>query len=345
LDTFKVGGYDLSDNAIEESAKKRYLLGKSSDDEKTLLEEGFFADDSEFEALEIAEDELVDGFVRNKLSPEDRRQFTARLIKSDRLNERVNFARVLVERADSLVAPEQDVCAAPEPSVDSSSAHSGRRWWEGLFAQPAWRTALAASVVLITLASGILISRWWQVTRESERVAAERALLQRQKEELDKQALEQQAKNEQITAEMKRDQERLAEKLSALEEADKQITPTPQQPVGFASVFLSPGSLRSGGDRSELKVRPDTTTAKLFIELERNDYPSYSVTIRAVDNDQVVFSKKGIKPRTTGAGQVLVVLVPANRLPPSDYNVSVDGVTASGGLESVEDYAFRASSR
>ena len=199
--------------------------------------------------------------------------------------------------------------------------------------------------MLIILSSGWFTLRWWQSSRDSERVAAERAQLQRQKEELDKLALEQRTKSEQSTAELQRERERVAEKLSALEEAGKLRTPTTQLPAGLASVFLSPGSLRSGGDRSELKLRPDTTNAQLFVELERNDYPSYSVTIKAVDKEQVVFSRRGLKPRKTGAGQVLVVLVPANRLPPSDYNVSVYGLTASGALESVDDYAFRVSSR
>lgn len=309
------------------------------------MEGAFFADESKFEALELAEDELIDAFVRNDLSAEDERLFRAQLIKSSRLVERVNFASALAERADSLNVAEQEPLIVPQGSFASASSKRRTRWWEGLFAQPAWQTALTACVVLIILASGILVSRWWQVSRESERLAAERVLLQRQKDELDKQALEQQTRNEQVTAEMKREQERLAEKLSALEEADNLRTPTTQATAGFASVFLSPGSLRSGGDRPELNLSPGTTTAKLFAELERNDYPSYSVTIKAVDNDQVVFSKKGLKPRKTGAGQVLVVLVPANRLPPADYNVSVHGLTASGAVESVYDYALRVTRR
>ena len=331
----------MSDTATNDSAEKRYLLGKSADAEKNLMEEAFFADDSKFQALELAEEELIDAFVRNKLTPEERRQFTARLIKSNRLIERVNFARVLAERADSLVSEEHEAMVAPEPRLASSSTRSRTRGWENFFAQPAWRTALAGCIVLIILGSGLLVSRWWQVSRESERVAAERAQLQRQKDELDKLALEQRTKSEQTTAELQRQQERLAEKLSALEAAEKPVTPGTQLPAGFASVFLSPGSLRSGGERSQLRLRPGTTKAQVFIDLERNDYPSYSITIKRIDDDQVVFSRKGLKPRKTGAGRVLVALVPANLLPPSDYNANVHGVTASGELESVEDYPFR----
>jgi hypothetical protein len=256
----------------------------------------------------------------------------------------VNFARVLAKRADSLDVSEREAAVAPQPPLPTHPSKAGTHWWENLFAQPGWRTALAASVVLIILASGILVSRWWQIRSETEQLATERALLKRQKEELDKLALEQQSRNEQSTAEMQRERDRLAEKLSALEESDRLKPPTNRLPT-FATVFLTPGSLRSGGVRSELKLLPDTTTAQVFIELERNDYPSYGVTIKDVDKDQVVFNKKGLKARKTGSGQVLVIMVPANLLTSSDYNINVVGVTASGARESVDDYAFRASRR
>ena len=55
----------------EESAI-RYLLGGLSESERTSLEEKFFADDKEFEELEIAEGELVDRYVRRELSAADR---------------------------------------------------------------------------------------------------------------------------------------------------------------------------------------------------------------------------------------------------------------------------------
>jgi len=334
----------LSDTEINDSAEKRYLLGMCTEEERNLLEEGFFADESKFKALELAEDDLIDAFVRNKLRPKERRDFTAKLFSSDRLIQRVNFARVLAERADSSeVSKQEPVVATPRPLVSQSKA--GTHWWENLFAHAVWRPALAASVVLIILASWVLISRWWQIRSETERLSTERAVLQRQKEELDKLALEQQTRNNESAAEMQREREHLAERLSALEEASRPSTPTNRLTAGFATIFLTPGSLRSGGGRSHLKLPPGTATAQLFIELERNDYPSYDASIKGVDNEQVVFSQRRLKPRKTGSGQVLVLLVPANRLPPADYNVSVHGVTKSGELESVQDYPFRVTQR
>ena len=53
----------------------RYLLGDLSEDEKTRMEEAFFADNARFEELELAEEELIDAYVRDNLSLKERRQF------------------------------------------------------------------------------------------------------------------------------------------------------------------------------------------------------------------------------------------------------------------------------
>ena len=75
----------MSESANKDSAEMRYLLGDLSEEEKTRMEEDFFADDSKLESLELAEDELIDAFVRNELSPKGRQQFKAKLRFSSRL--------------------------------------------------------------------------------------------------------------------------------------------------------------------------------------------------------------------------------------------------------------------
>jgi len=143
----------LSEAAKRDTAEMRYLLGDLSEDEKARMEEAFFADDSKFEAVELAEDELIDAYVRNALSPEEQRQFKTKLLTSPRLVERVNFARTLVAKADSLLSAEAEGSIEPAPPVSSPTAKPKTRWWAGVFApQPAWRMAIAACAVLIFVA-------------------------------------------------------------------------------------------------------------------------------------------------------------------------------------------------
>src|SRR6476620_2826112 len=147
----------------------RYLLGKLSDSEAALLEQRYFADDSVFDDIEIAEDELIDAYVQDRLSTEDRKQFETKFLSSKKIAERVEFARMLSTSGFSL-------------PVDDEPARKG--WWPALFAfsftpNPAIRGALAGGVALIVLGiPGSLV--WMQLRDESRRLGIERAAIEQQ---------------------------------------------------------------------------------------------------------------------------------------------------------------------
>src|SRR5947207_5253847 len=85
--------------SINREIAMNYLLNRLSMDEKGSLEAAFFSDDNQFEELEIAEDELIDHYVRNELSDRDRKGFEAAMLSSRRLSERVKFARALAAKS------------------------------------------------------------------------------------------------------------------------------------------------------------------------------------------------------------------------------------------------------
>jgi hypothetical protein len=326
----------------------RYLLGNLSEDEKIRMEDAFFADDSKFEDLELAEDELIDAYVRNELSPEEQQQFKAKLLGSKRLRERVNFAGTLAEKADSFHSAIHSL--EPELSFRSPSAKSGIRWKAGFFApQPAWRTAVFACASLILVAGVVLFSGWLRLRNESQRLASERLELQHQKEELEKLSGAQPT-TEQLTAQLQREREQRAEDLKRIEEL-QQANPLKEQPTRgsalatIATVLLTPGSLRgSGGSQSQLLIRPETTAARVQLALDKNEYPTYSATIKTAD-ETVVFRKNHLRAHATRSGPQLLLSLPSRLLHASDdYIVHVDGVIRSGQLENVNDYQFRVKS-
>ena len=326
----------MSETAKRDTAEMRYLLGDLSEDEKARMEEAFFADDAKFEELELAEDELIDAYVRNELSPEEQRQFEAKLAKSPRLLERVNFARALSEKADSLLSPESEPSIEPGRSFSSRAANPKTRWWGAFFAQqPALRMAMAACGVLILVAGIVLVSGWLRL--RSERLASEQA--QRQKEELQRST----NLREPPTPELQQSTNLREPPSRELQRSTNLREPPNRQPVlsTFATVFLTPGSLRSGGGgQSKLTIGPGTTTARVQLALEKNDYPTYSAQVKTADGT-VVFRKSGLRPHNTGSDPRLLLSVPARSLTPGDYIVHVDGVTTSGQVEGVNDYTFR----
>ena len=95
----------------------RYLLGSLSEEERANLEEKYFSDDSAFEEMEIAEEELIDRYIRGELSNEDTERFAAMVAQSPRLAEYVEFARLWRDKLSGLVAPLAHTQKPPEPKT------------------------------------------------------------------------------------------------------------------------------------------------------------------------------------------------------------------------------------
>jgi hypothetical protein len=337
----------LAEIAQKGTAERQYLLGGLSEAERTRIEEAFFADDSKFEAIELAEDELIDAYVRKELSAAELKQFNSKLRTSPRFLERVHFAQALAERASNLV-PQQDE-ALIQSAISVPPAKVG--WWQRwVNLQSGHRLAFAACVVLLLVGGVALFASFARLRNESDRFVAERAALQRQKDDLDKQLSEQRTRSDQLAAEFQRLKEQRAEDLKLIEKLQRAET---QKETGdrqsvlstFASVLLTPGALRSGdGGQAELVIQPGTTKALVQLALEKNEYRAYNILMTTVDG-AFVTRKNGLKPHNSKSGPQLLLSVPARFLRPDNYVVHVDGVIAPGQVEDVSDYAFRVTKR
>jgi anti-sigma factor RsiW len=325
-----------------------YLLGSLSEPEKSRLEAEFFVNDASFEELEIAEDELIDDYVREELSADERRKFRAKLMTSPRIVERVNFAKAFAEKTAAALSQTPEANPETEFSRAQPAAKTKKGWWEKYFvAQPAFRTAFAAGALII-LGGAVLLIGSLRLRAESNRLVAEREAVQRQKEELARQSAEERAKNEQLAADLQRQQEQLAAAQKQYEDQRRNQKPeTPGFTVGsIVPLLLFPGGTRSVGSEgvaadSDLLLQPETSAAALTLGLERNEYRSYRVSVRRADG-KVVFSRAGLTPRSEPSGDFLSISVPARSLTPNDYTVIVAGKSAAGQYEQVSSgYRFR----
>jgi hypothetical protein len=310
-----------------------YLLGTLPEQERARLEYEFFTNDEKFQELELAEDDLIDAYVRNELNPAEQQQFRERLLIIPRIVERVDFARALAERTSVPVPRSQE---AVQPGFPSTVHRKPKpRWWEWLFGSGPKRLLIAAYAVLV-LVGGVLAGGWFRLLDVSARLAAERATMQRRKEDLDKQSTEQQARAEKLNSGL----QQLAADREALEDRRRQAEPVPASLASTLSFLLMPGGSRGAGAVSNLKFAPDAQTAKLKLLLAKAEYRSYNVTVKTPDG-RLVITKKGVKPRKTGSGSIVAISVPVHRLPPGDYVAYVAGLTSTGQAEGVDDYSFR----
>src|SRR5262245_57610196 len=84
---------------IQEDLIKRYLMGELSAAEQTAIEDEYFDDESKYDQLCEAEDELLDAAARGSLSEADRERFERSYLVNPQRRRRVMFAKALAQVA------------------------------------------------------------------------------------------------------------------------------------------------------------------------------------------------------------------------------------------------------
>jgi hypothetical protein len=316
----------------KEAVETRYLLGKLPDSEAALLEERYFADDGVFDEIETAEDELVDAYVRGSLSAEDRKRFEAKLARSTRLAERVEFARVLSKAAS--------------PSRVVSDEPSKASWWQWFFRvswapNAALSSAVAVALLLIVLGSPVLLV--WLRVRDERRLVAERAAMEQQRRNLEDQLSAQRSNTNKAEADLQNSQakeQQLQQELQAIKEELARTNTTNTQPALPASIFLFATSSRAPGSRDALTVPATASTIELKLVLDSDDYASYQATIKSPD-DRELLKRPRLRPSRSGKARIVVLQFPSRLLSSGQYVVSVGGLTPSGSYEPIADYPVR----
>ena len=87
---------------MEQNEKQlvRYLLGELSDEEQSQLDEQMFVNDEYFERLMVTEDELIEDYLRDRLSVREQQSFERTFLTSPHLRRRVDVARSLLDFID-----------------------------------------------------------------------------------------------------------------------------------------------------------------------------------------------------------------------------------------------------
>src|SRR5690349_5374642 len=118
----------------------RYLLGDLPEEQQVAIEDRAFADKDYLALVTAVENDLIDEYVRQELSPTERQQFERQFLASTARRKRVEFAQALAR--------------IPERTVVSEPA----KWRSSLYAfisglNPAAKFAVVA-VMLLLLAGG-----------------------------------------------------------------------------------------------------------------------------------------------------------------------------------------------
>jgi len=101
---------------------ERYLLGLLSEQDEERLDQASIEDDSVASRLRLAEDDLIEGYVRRTLGQETLRRFEAYYLASVRRRERVAFAARFLGAVDRAAGRADVTSDVTTPRVDAQAA-------------------------------------------------------------------------------------------------------------------------------------------------------------------------------------------------------------------------------
>lgn len=158
-----------SDHKTQETIRQ-YLLGQAPQEDSSRLEEQILTDETLFQELLAVEDELVDDYLNDKLSPGELQSFENHFLLAPDHQRKLRFGRALHKYLDVAGTPEVATEEAaenlsPEKTYVARPAPKRNFPWFQHFSNPILAYSLAA-VVLLSIGGGslLVVNKWGQQT-------------------------------------------------------------------------------------------------------------------------------------------------------------------------------------
>src|SRR5262245_10236295 len=319
----------------------RYLLGRLPEDEQTSFEEQLLESEALFEALEETESELIDEYVGDTLSADDRRQFELYFLTQPERRARVEFARALREAAAEHGRAKRSRAARLEVAASPETAGWWRRWGEFLIPRPQF-SALAACCLIatFTVLGGLILA-----LKDNSRLRQQLQQAQAERTESQQQSAAQLA-----AAESQLSNERSLRQRA--EEALDHLNPRPKEGgrpaiVSFIlSAFFRPE--RGGESQARTKYQqiliPEAAkevSLTFPVQVQSPDFSGYRVSLRRADDPSQIeiWGRSGL-PVVSKPGQQIRIALPAGLLIAGEYRLKLSGVLSGSNTEPIGEYRF-----
>jgi hypothetical protein len=287
---------------------KRYLLGDLSQEEEEELEKRCNSDAAYSEALEAAENDLIDAYLCQELSDRERRQFDTHFQDSER--------HLRVEVARMLMSPEARRKLSLGPIVQERPVP----WWSASFLI---RAGLAGAAIVGIIAIAFLLVQNVHLRQELNSSRSTQTALKNQVDSLQRQN---------ATAHV----------------GFQGRVPPPQSPAAsIVSVVLSPGLLRTRASQSnrQLVLSPATTAVVLVLALEPSNatptnYSRYDVVLESVEGTTIQRLKGLTSSPAPDGGKLVAARFAAPMLKDGDYIVTLVGRADGDEGRELASYSF-----
>ena len=293
-----------------------YLLGELSPEEQEKLEDQYFDNDSLFDEMGVAEDELIEAQLNGELSGPALERFGQQFSKAAR-HENLEFTKALLRYAQAHPQLET-VAVSRTPQVKQSGFR--------LTFRPRW--AVVTALIFIVL-GGVSLIYLIRARREVNQLRNERAALENR-------SAAQNVRIEQLASEL--DRTRQGIKQGPTPNPSPELNVTERGPSVATGVVIA-RLVRSKNGMQVLNVSPAATVLRLHVVIEQGNYQSYRIII-GDDNGEVLRQDHARPPQTSNVYFIVVEIPLRQLLAKHRYLLKVSGVDATGKAEDVGQTYF-----
>lgn len=299
----------MREQVLDDVVARRFLLGELPEEEQWRIEELAFEDPDTFSFLESAEDDLVDDFIRNELSADEKQRFENHFLKLvPGRRKYVETSRLMVQGFDKRLSEEP----SPRPKPFSFLT-----WFKD---QNAWLQIPLTAAML-----AVIVIAVWLLTRPEPPPT------------------HQAGQNPPVatpTPELKISPAETPTQSPVHVENKPKPTPGTEVPrTGVAYALLQPGSLRSQGPQ-QLQLPSNSPNVGVDLLVTRVRHKTYEVILQTEDGTPLQ-RWANLKPQKSGRLSILRIMVPVDLLKPQHfYQIVVNGVMSNGQLQEIDQYPF-----
>jgi hypothetical protein len=318
----------------------QYLLGSLSEEETERVEELGFIDDEFAVQLSAVENDLVDAYVRGKLSGEKLERFNSHYLASSKRRKKVKTAQLLQTYAEDAVTTGK---VEDAPGLSQTNAKSDRpfpRLTHLPFTFP--RLVLTTAAIMIMVGIGWMIVELSRLRSQVEQAQERHIALEQREKELQGMLEQQRSASSAIEKEL----ERVREEKDRLERQMALERQTAQSPTLLANLRFVPFKLvapaRTTGQVTTLTMPSGIDYVVLQVELDPDDYPRYNAVLLTQPGKKPAgFRREKLKTKALGESKVIEIIIPATLLKPQAYLLEVTGISDRGVVEGERGYPFR----
>ena len=300
----------------DQGSMKRYLLGRASPEERIDLEQRYLSDPGLFEEFTEVENDLIDSYVRGRLSDLDRDEFERQYPDSPHRRRRVQFASALAE-----------VSREPSraPSVQKSS------FWQRLTlpfqARPRLQWGLAVGAMTMILAVG-----WLKMTND-----------RRLQPSLPAPSVERTATPHSPTTAAPPMNGRAPSSGTA---EGTEVARVDRPELEEFTMQLTPGISRSVGSGAKVFAVPSKVSwINVRLTLDNDEHPVYAAVVETAEGS-VIQRINGLRSQLSGGDKVVTLRLASGSIRAGDYVIRLNGSQgAEGSEEEVDVYSLRLASR